>query len=60
MEEQTAVKNIQKFQSGSIYILISKKARLKLQLKPRDTMVEKVDVANGQLIFEREPSITPP
>jgi len=53
MEEQTAVKNVQKFQSGSIYILISKKARLKLHLKPRDAMIEKVDVTNEQLIFKR-------
>lgn len=52
MEEETAVKKVQKFQSGTIYVLISKEAREKLALKPRDKMIEKIDVVNRRLIFK--------
>lgn len=53
MEEETAIKRIQKFQSGTIYVLISKEARQKLGLKRRDKMLELVDPVNKRLIYKR-------
>ena len=53
MEEETAVKKVQKFQSGSVYVLISKEAKEKLGLKPRDKLLEKIDTSRHLLIYQR-------